>query len=296
MFRNQNDDNRGIGGRAQVYGNNATTVQVETAPLDPLDDPRRMDVTAQERGWALAIRQAIKEDPELEPISDFWCVQLAILEHGNIEGALDRARHIQAFREEYRILDTAESGICSLVEFVTLLPGFHLTLSYCAELGTYVAVYDTTKFFTAKLAKKPENIPIWLSAYYYHATALNPDLEACRKGSSILMECEGFDWRVNIPSRDMSRLHREIAAFYPQKFQQIKCFNTGVLFNVMIAMVKKIMPMEFRTQFEFGCQTEIGRLDAVYGCPNLEAATERLLLRYRDSLRRRYANEASFTL
>ena len=263
---------------------------------NPLDDPSRMDLTPQERQWALELKEAIEQDPELEPISDFWCVQLAIKEEGNLECALDRARHMQGFRQEYEIEDTTESGLHVMTEFVKLVPGFHLALSYCADTGNYIGVYDFSKFYTTKIASEPGGIALWLSSFYHHSNALNPDFEACRRGSSVLAECDGFDWKVNIPSKDMIRLNGEIAAVYPQSHQHMKYFNTGVLFNLMMSMVKKVMPKDCRNLVEFGCRTEFGRLDMVYAVPSLETATQRFLLRHKDSLDRRYANEASFSL
>ena len=111
---------------------------------NPLDDPARMELTRQEHQWALAVKEAIKQDEDLEPISDFWCAQLAIKDEGNVAAALDRAHHLQGFRQEYGIKETTESGLHVMTNFVKLLPGFHLALSYCADTDNYVGKTTST--------------------------------------------------------------------------------------------------------------------------------------------------------
>jgi len=86
-------------------------------------DPGRMEISAEERQRALDIRSAIANAAEIDPVSDFMCAQLALIDGDNIIKALERVLHLQYFREEYGILDTAEDGRRHLMRLVDLFPG-----------------------------------------------------------------------------------------------------------------------------------------------------------------------------
>ena len=153
-------------------------------------DPGRMKITRQEHRLALAIREAIAASPDIDPISDMMCAQLAMIEGENIEAALERAEQLQAFREEYGVQDTAEDGIRLFARLNSLFPCFHLCLSYNHDGGNYVMIYDMTKF-DLRLLKTEEQINIWLGGSYYSQAALFPDLEAIRRGAILINELEG---------------------------------------------------------------------------------------------------------
>ena len=97
--------------------------------MDPMD-PSRMVLTPEERQWALSIKAAIVGDPEVDNLSDFEYAQLALMDHGDVEAAVERARHMQTFKHEYGITDTLEQSRQLLPKLVKLLPGMPLSLSY----------------------------------------------------------------------------------------------------------------------------------------------------------------------
>lgn len=153
-------------------------------------DPGRMKLTREEHQLALAIREAIAAAPEVDPVSDMMCAQLAMIEGENIQAAVERAEQLQAFREEYGVQDTAEDGIRSFSRLNTLFPCFHLCLSYNHDGGNYVMIYDMTKF-DLRLLKSDEQINAWLGGSYYSQAAMFPDLEAIRRGAILINELEG---------------------------------------------------------------------------------------------------------
>jgi hypothetical protein len=152
--------------------------------------PSRMLLTDHERHLAINIKEAIAANPEVDSVTDFMCAQLALIEGDNIEGAIARAYHLQCFREEYGIRDTAEDGKKCFADYVELFPGAHLALTYYFGEGNYVMVYDNANFDSSRL-RSDESIHCWLGGTYYTCTAFSPDFEAIRKGVIIITECEG---------------------------------------------------------------------------------------------------------
>ncbi|CAB9500307.1 expressed unknown protein [Seminavis robusta] len=269
---------------------------INTRILGPFDTGR-MELSKQERQWAQTVKEAIEKDSEITNLSDFWYVQLALIEKGpDIDNVLDRARHLQAFRQEYGITETTSSGCFFVHEFIKLFPGFSLSFSFNYATGRYVAAMDLTKFYTAKLFSTPGAVETWLATNYHSQNALNPDFQAIRHGATLALECDGFDWKKNMNLRFFTTLFQEIGSAYPMKWGSVNFFNSGVFINVLMSMVKRISPPEFHENYEFGLVSEAGRLDNIFFIPSMEAANERILMRITLALQRRYANEASFSL
>jgi hypothetical protein len=154
------------------------------------DSPDRMMISDHERSQAINIKAAIATNPEVDPVSDFMCAQLALIEGDNLEGAMARVYQLQCFREEYRILDTAEDGRKCFDDVVNLFPKVHLCLTYFDHDASYVMVYDNTQFDASQL-RSEENLRSWLGCMYYSSTLVCPDLESVRRGAIIIVECEG---------------------------------------------------------------------------------------------------------
>lgn len=156
-----------------------------------MTDPDRMQITATERQRALAIKRAISNDPEIDPVSDFMCAQMALIVRDDIEGGLERLLHMQEFREEYDIKDTAVEAVQIMTRYLTLMPGSHLSFSYNYDEGNYVMIFDNAKFTADTIQQHDRHIRTQLAGSYYSLNALCPDLEAVRKGSIFIIECEG---------------------------------------------------------------------------------------------------------
>lgn len=65
--------------------------------------------------------------------------------------------------------------------------------------------------------------------------------------------------------------------------------------NTMLAFLKPFLPKIFLSKIEVGCMF-YGRLDFFYLIPSASIAQQRNYERIMDSMTRRYANEASFSL
>lgn len=263
-------------------------------PILGQHDDGRMEITAVERRDALAIKEAIGNDPEINQVSDFMCAQLALILGDDIETALERALHLQHFQEEYDIKDTLDDGVRCFLGLVQLFPQFHLSFSYNSDQGNYVMVYDMA-CFDLRLLKSEKQIRNWLGGSYYTLTVFCPDMEAIRRGAILINECEGYDWKINMNFKTLRRVWSEVAAVYPVWWKQFKYFNSGTTFNLVASMLRSFLPAHARDKLEFGCQFE-RRLDELYLVPNADVANDRLMGRFMESLNRRYQNEKNFRL
>lgn len=137
----------------------------------------------QERNKALAIKAAIASCEDLEPVSDFLCVQLALKDGDDVEAAVRRARHLQTFRQEYDIQDSYEQGIEICQTFLRNHRGHILSIAYNASEGNYVIIYDQARGDIEDVLNNDPTGRNWRTFlafgwYLYHA--LSPDLHAAR--------------------------------------------------------------------------------------------------------------------
>ena len=260
------------------------------------DDPERMYLSPEEVEWAQAIKDLANNMPELEPLTDFQCAQLALLEHDNVDAALKRALHLQTFREEYGVRDSDTAGRQEIKNFIELFPKHWLSFSFNKSDGNYVFVYDM-KSFNPRLLKTPEKFDNFMRATYYIVNCLTVDMTSIRRGCVIMAECDGYDFTKNIDSKTYKRFWGELAVAYPIRFQKMKHFNSGVFVNLLYSMTKPIFPAYIRSVFEVGNHLDDGRtLDEIFLAPTVEGSNQRLLTRLTRALKRRYDHEKTFSL
>lgn len=278
-------------------GSFAEEIKAPTPPrhLFRVDDPERMNLTEEETDWALNIKGAIEGSPDVDNLCDFMYVQLALVDQDDIESALDRAYHLQGFREEYGILDSRTDGLRHLGDYVDLFPRALLSFSFDYEsTGSYILVHDH-KGFNMKAINSEEKLRTMFTATFYGASCLCPDFESIRGGAIMIAECEGYNWTENIDLKTYQRFWSEIAAVYPMNFRLLKNFHCGVFINLLFSMTKKLLPADITCKVDMGCQFD-GRLDDIYLIPTVESANKRLLERMGEALRRRYENMKTFSL
>lgn len=258
------------------------------------EDPRRMRLTDEEWDWAQNIKARVEMTPELDPLTDFMYATFGIICKDKYDDALSRAEDLQKFRQEYDIQDTFEDGYRSLKGLFELFPEQWLSFTFSYEDGTYVAVQDLSKF-DARVLTSPAKVRTCLAASYYLIHVVGPDLESVRKGSISLIECAGLNWMMRKQDFKFNqKMHQELFGVYP--FRGVaRHYNTGVMFNTIAAIVRKFLPVELRNSFQTGFVFE-DRLDSVYLIPNAEVATQRMLNRMAETLKKRMDNEKSFSL
>jgi hypothetical protein len=257
-------------------------------------DPKRMLLTNQETEWALRIKEHISSLPDINNLSDMLYAQLAIVTEGDVDEAARRATNLQNLKEELKIQDDYVNGAQAVAKYLTYFPGSLMSLYYCHPLGRYVAVCDAAMFRGLKDHEKKRASLVWC---YYLCHILNPDLEATRRGSVCFVEAMGFGFNMEMVDVDLMRqIYGDIFGSYPVRFSHIKCFHTPMLWNILISMVKKVIPDEFASKFEVGCVFQGGRLDQFYTLPTPEVAAKVTHDRLLDCLKLGYENDEAFKL
>jgi len=264
-------------------------------------EPSRMHLTVEERLWALSIKQAIEEEPELDNLSDFWYAQLAVvtLQSRSLTGLQDvveRAQILQAFRQEYKVIDTLGHAQRTLHEVMKLFPRYFLCFYHDDQEGHFTYVVDSTKLSFKSHSSNDRALISFYCCMYYLLQAANPDFEATRAGISTMAECEGFNMTENFGNKFFVKIWTELLIAYPLQLISIKHFHTSMFKNLLLSMAKQFIPKEMHDKFETGCVCELGRLDRMYLIPNVEQANERFGKTFRECLQRRYVNEKTFSL
>lgn len=250
-----------------------------------------MELTEHERNLAINVREALKGVPELDPVSDFVCAQLALVCIDDTDDAIRRALHLQYFRQEYAVLDTPEHGLKCFRAYQKLFPRLHL--SFTSHGNSYVMIFDNTEFDSSQV-KTEEHVRTWMGGSYYTCVCFCPDFEAIRNGAMIVLECQGYALKKNFEFKDLKRVWVELASVYPVFFNKVKYFNPTSAMNIVVSMIRPFLPTYLRSRIELVHLDQ--RLDTLYLQPTVPEANQRFLGRIEETLRVRYENEKSFRL
>lgn len=292
----ENDDGVNNDNDNNINNNDQATGDQDPAQLGPLDS-RRMILTDDEVEWALSIKDAVSRLPELDQMTDYMCAHLAIVDQDDLEGAVTKALALQAYREEYKFIDSYEEGRRCLRQLITWNPRQFLSFSYSELEGRYVLVHDANECdITQRAAYRNDRdrIRTFLTGSYFLHHAMTMDFDSIRKGPIVLVECEGYEWKMKQDWKTLQRLFDELLFFYPIR-PQVRHFHNGIIFNVLASILKRLLPEAMKDNFHVGCQFD-GRLDEVFLVPSVEAANERIMERLGEALERRYKHEQSFRL
>ncbi|CAB9504257.1 expressed unknown protein [Seminavis robusta] len=268
MQRNRNR-NRNINPPEDPLLDEEDSVAPHIVPSGP-HDPLRMTLSTEERRWARFVKKCIEETPDLDPMSDFWYAQISLLDD-DADEVLARVYKLQVFQKEYKIIESLGQAQQILRKFIDLFPGYLLALEYYPPEGNYVLTLDLARLYTSVLDTHKDGFEIFLKAMYYIYHAMAPDLLAVREGAWGIIECEGFDWKKNFGLGILRPFWGELLTAYPIQFVKVKNFNTGFFVHSLVSMSRRFLPFELHTN-------------------------ERFMTHATEALKKRYANEASFSL
>jgi hypothetical protein len=260
-------------------------------PVPAILDPQRMDLTSEECDQAWEIRRAIEAMPEMENLSDFMYCQLAIVAANNKEEALERALHLQCFREDFKVPDTLSHGLASLKKLLSLAPAHFMALHFQDDA---YSLFLNIKGFETSVLNTREKEEEWIVGYYYLQHALSCDFETIRQGLIIHQECGGYDWKKHCSPKLFKRLCDAFHSSYPFRYSA-KHYHTGTMFNTACAMTRKLYPEGLIGCTQVGCVAPLP-LDEIYLQPSVEIASERCLLQLQTGLKRRFQMEREFSL
>jgi hypothetical protein len=221
---------------AQNEGDNEAAVAEEEEEDEEEDDDddedddeeeNPMEHSDQVRDWARAIKTAIEAEPEIDNLLDFWYVQLAVVCRNDVVSAVERARNMQYFKQEYDIRDTMEDAKRTIQNLNNLFEHFVISFSYNGTNKNYVVVIDmTTMDYRALQTDRAWRD--YLAGVYYLKQAAFPNFECMCQGITILHECQGFDFYGKFGGLGLlSRLSKELLGDHPALHHSIKWFHTG---------------------------------------------------------------------
>ncbi|CAB9499577.1 expressed unknown protein [Seminavis robusta] len=142
---------------------------------------------------------------------------------------------------------------------------------------------------------RTEMYTTWAASHYYLCHAWSVDFELMRKGIIVLAECAGYKWSRCNDIKVVEKVWMELLWSYHVKVQTAKHFNTSVMHNVFLSLLKGVLPTRLKSMFDTGYRSD-NRLDEYYLVPSVEAANQRLLASLDFVLERRYNLEQSFSL
>jgi hypothetical protein len=167
---------------------------------EPHKDVHTMGITPQERQLAVELKQAAKELPELNVLSDMEYAQFAIFSQGNHADALKRMAAMQLFREVYQVDNTVEQGLFMLGEFMKQQEGLVLVLD--VDRVTLEGLHGlNNQALNPRLATEPcsngvdYNFRIFICGMYYYIRACQPCLGSVRAGIYTVADFENVGWR-----------------------------------------------------------------------------------------------------
>lgn len=256
-------------------------------------DPDRMKLTKQEHDHAVAIKEVIDGLPDLDNLSDLMYAQLAMVCKNNIENVIQRCYAMQDFKQEYSLVDTKEQGQRYLEWGVQLFPQHLLSFGFCQDDGKHVIVHDLAKF-EPKAFTSPNMADDWCKVLYYLHLLMFPDLESIRKGIVQIVECQGMrNMRTDILNFYNS-FYSQYLVHYPMA-GQCRCFHTGTMVNILVSLLRRMLPEDLKDDFLVGYQFD-GNLGEAFLTPTVKEANARLLVRMEEALKQRYDHEKSFSL
>lgn len=154
-----------------------------------------MQLTNEELEWSLALKQEVIEDEELLERPDFEYAMVTLLCMDDLEGAKERLRSLQHFREEYRIHDTLEEGVELLLQHTHQQPWFILDVHVDANTNTAVVVKDFSVLNPSKV-NTPSEQRTFMGGEYYLYQLVQPTFGLIREG--VLAMAEGTNAFIGI--------------------------------------------------------------------------------------------------
>jgi hypothetical protein len=173
------------------------------------------------------------------------------------------------------------------VGYPTIAAAF-LSFGCNQEEGVYVFVSDMEKpHLTSAM------VDDFFRLMYYSSHLFTPDIESIRRGYVAVAECQGMSMRKDV-LKYMGKIQSKFFAYYPC-YVRSRLFHTSVMLNMVVSMLKKMLPDSLQDVYEVGLQFE-GHMGDVFLTPTVEEADARTLFNMIETLRLRYENEQSFSL
>jgi CRAL/TRIO domain len=260
-----------------------------------------MDITEEERGWALAIQEALlKQDEELgKRITDFEYLHHALIAKDKVDKALTRIHRLETFRREHGISTqvTAEDAMQVIRKFEASSPG--MILSFGKQETTYLSTWNYSQFYPSKYNQDPEEWKNCFAAFYYLFDAMQPDVAAIRSGIVMVCEVEGLGWKNFSLEMEKHAAHLYQDA-YPIRIQNMTMLHSRMVFKAMYALCKPFLSKKVKAAIVMNGKVEVVQeqypkniLGTMHGGTQTTSEMEDEMIK---GLKLRFANMETFKL
>jgi hypothetical protein len=255
-------------------------------------------LTPEERDWTNELEAAIQNSPGVfGKLSDFELAAHAIVAKENTELALKRIRRLSKFKETYKISNdrTVFQALQLLHKFVHAYPGF-LQAFGVDEYNRHVLVFRLQALKSPPPFNHSEED--LFAALYYIFHALQPDLDAIRKGTIFVGDMEGLT-RQSLTLNLFQGGRWLTKESYPIKVKDFPCVSSPPTLSAVYAMCWPFFSTKLRQKYvactaaqlqdHFPKSLWLQRLGGVMSEPEVMEKLE-------ESLKKRFENEESFRL
>lgn len=216
-----------------------------------------MEVTSEEREWAIAIKHAAIADDDIidDVLTDFEYLQHAFVAKDKVGKAVKRIKQLQAFKKRYGIkLDgSVEEAERDLKALNLQFPGLMVSLG-TRDNGSHVTSVDISKILARRL-KTEEAHAIFLRFFFYMLQACNPTIQAIRAGSYCLSKSESVGFR-NFSFESEDRQAELYSHAYPFRFQQMVMIQAPFIARMIFQVIVIFMTSKMRKRFDMTAEGE----------------------------------------
>ena len=245
-------------------------------PRAPLVDP------------VLEWQQAVTQDPTLQArcstvLTDFDCLHYAIvacLHNEPMEVTLQHIANMQAFKEEYKIMDTMEDALETVNAFSLQHPEAMLAVEYLPASRNYLCIYDLSKIYPKQQLQTHVQMRIFMAGNYYIRACRSPNFHSIRDGTTTIIECEGATSQ-NLNQDISDRVLFEFACNYPTHQKEAYFVNAPMVVLMAFNLWKRHLSPNHRQTLYMDRRMpglEDGdRVASLFKVPTPETARQRML-------------------
>lgn len=253
-----------------------------------------------ERLWLINLQAELRKHKEVPSVSDFQLASHAAVAKDQPRKAKYRIQGLQKFRQEYNVPEhpTVYEAIKSLHEFVHARPLFVQAFGQDLQ-GRWVLSYQLKGLTDPSCHRHEMTTEQEFTALFFLFWAMQPDLEAVRKGSIWIGDMEGIT-RQNLPTPIVNGFRALCRDSFPTTVKYVTCWNVPPIFSMVYTYCRPYFSAHLAKNLVWGCPKE--KLQELFPCHVLARSLggtqsqNDILDALEANLTKRFENEKSFRL
>lgn len=195
--------------------------------------------TEQEIAWAIAIKAAAQNDPDVDDavVTDLEFLQHAIIAKDKVEDALLQLKKLQAFKDRFGIFGDGsyEQGIRDLITYQRVNAGLLLAFGTLPD-GSQIACVDGARWV---VHANHESLAVYLRGSFYLLQCAHGNISAMRQGIVSLSDSAGSTIRnILQPRQVLKRNHDFVCHAYPVRIKSMIVMNVTWPMRWLFHLVK----------------------------------------------------------